>query len=117
MPALPVGQTTQKFRKDAKRSSKHDSENKSVSLQRKQRFGTPQNYVNYKWTFYYYLDFGSGPGHSSWYSDTLLRAGRSRGRIPVGGEIFRIRPDRPWVPPRLLYSGYRVIPLGQAAGV
>ena len=24
-----------------------------------------------------------------------------------GGEIFRTRPDRPWGPPRLLYSGYR----------
>ena len=29
-------------------------------------------------------------------------------RIPVGGEIFRIRPDRPWGPPSLLYNGYRV---------
>jgi len=26
------------------------------------------------------------------------------------GEIFRNRPDRPWVPPRLLYNGYRVFP-------
>ena len=25
-----------------------------------------------------------------------------------GGEIFRIRPYRPWGPPSLLYSGYRV---------
>jgi len=25
-----------------------------------------------------------------------------------GGEIFRIRPDRPWGPPSLLYNGYRV---------
>jgi hypothetical protein len=25
-----------------------------------------------------------------------------------GGEIFRICPDRPWDPPSLLYSGYRV---------
>ena len=25
-----------------------------------------------------------------------------------GREIFRTRPDRPWVPPSLLYNGYRV---------
>jgi hypothetical protein len=31
-----------------------------------------------------------------------LRAGRSGDRIPVGGEIFRTRPDRPWGPPSLL---------------
>jgi hypothetical protein len=29
-------------------------------------------------------------------------------RIPLGGEIFRTRPDLPWVPPSLLYNGYRV---------
>ena len=28
--------------------------------------------------------------------------------MPVGGEIFRTRPDRPWGPPSLLYNGYRV---------
>ena len=37
-------------------------------------------------------------------------------RIPVGGEIFRTRPDRPWVPPILLYNRYRGIPGGKAAG-
>ena len=31
-------------------------------------------------------------------------------------EIFRTRPARPWVPPSLLYSGYRVFPGGKAAG-
>ena len=30
-----------------------------------------------------------------------------------GGEIIRIRPDRPWGPPSLLYDGYRVFPGGQ----
>ena len=35
----------------------------------------------------------------------------------LGGEIFRIRPDRPWGPPSLLYNGYRVFPGGKAAGV
>jgi hypothetical protein len=35
---------------------------------------------------------------------------------PGGGEIFRTRPDRPWGPPSLLYSGYRVFPGGKAAG-
>jgi hypothetical protein len=40
---------------------------------------------------------------------------RSGDRIPVGGEIFRTRPDRPWGPPSLLYKGYRVFPGGKAA--
>ena len=39
-----------------------------------------------------------------------------RGSNPGGGEIFRIRPDRPWGPPNLLYNGYRVFPGGKAAG-
>jgi len=38
----------------------------------------------------------------------------SGARIPVGGEIFRIRPDRPWDPPSLLYNGYRLFPGGTA---
>jgi len=29
---------------------------------------------------------------------------------PGGGEIFHTRPDRPWVPPSLLYNGYRFFP-------
>ena len=37
-----------------------------------------------------------------------LRAGQSGDRIPVGGEIFRTCPDRPWGPQSLLYNGYRV---------
>jgi hypothetical protein len=56
-----------------------------------------------------------GPGYRSRCSDSL-RAGRSGDRIPVGGEIFRTRPDRPWGPPSLLYNGYRVFPGGKAAG-
>jgi hypothetical protein len=31
-----------------------------------------------------------------------------RGSNFSGDEIFRTRPDRPWVPPSLLYNGYRV---------
>jgi len=31
-------------------------------------------------------------------------------RIPVGCEIFRTHPDRPWGPPSLLNRGYRVFP-------
>ena len=42
--------------------------------------------------------------------------GPSGDRIPMGGEIFRTRPDRPWGPPCLLYNGYRVFPGGKAAG-
>jgi hypothetical protein len=34
---------------------------------------------------------------------------------PGGGEIFRTRPDRPWGPPILLYSGYRVFLGGKEA--
>ena len=39
--------------------------------------------------------------------------GRSRDRIPLGDEIFRTCPDRPWGPPSLLYNGYRVFPGGK----
>ena len=46
----------------------------------------------------------------------LLPTGRSRGRIPVGGEIFSTRSDRPWGPRSLPYSGYPVIP-GAGRGV
>ena len=27
---------------------------------------------------------------------------------PGGGEVFRTRPDRPWVPPSLLFSWYQI---------
>ena len=32
------------------------------------------------------------------------------------GRNFRIRQDRPWGPPNILYNGYRVFPGGKAAG-
>jgi hypothetical protein len=35
------------------------------------------------------------------------------GSKPGGGEIFCASPDRPWDPPSLLYSGYRVFPEGK----
>jgi hypothetical protein len=35
-----------------------------------------------------------------------------RGSNPGGGEIFCICPDRPWGPPSLLYSEFRVFPGG-----
>ena len=57
-----------------------------------------------------------GPRKLSRYSDSL-RAGRVRGSNPGGGwGIFRTRPDRPWIPPSLLYNGYRVFPVDKAAG-
>jgi len=56
-----------------------------------------------------------GPGWLSRYSDSL-RAGRSGVRIPVRGEIFHTRLDRPWGPPSLLYNEYRVFPGDKAAG-
>jgi hypothetical protein len=36
------------------------------------------------------------------------------GSNPGEGEIFRTLPDRPWVPPSLLYNGYRVFPGGKS---
>jgi hypothetical protein len=41
------------------------------------------------------------------YSD-WLRPGRSGDRNPVGSEIFRTCPDRPWDTPSPLYNVYRV---------
>ena len=38
------------------------------------------------------------------------------GSNPGGDEIFRIRPDRPWGPPSLLYNGYQIFPGGKLAG-
>ena len=43
-------------------------------------------------------------------------AGRSRDRIPVGGEIFLTGPERPWGLPSLLHNEYWVFPGGKAAG-
>ena len=51
-------------------------------------------------------------GYLSRYND-WLRAGRLGDRIPVGGQIFRTCPYRPWGPPNLLYNGYRVFPGGK----
>jgi hypothetical protein len=39
-----------------------------------------------------------------------------RGSNPVGDEILRIRPDRHWGPPSLLYNGYQVFPGSKVAG-
>jgi len=44
----------------------------------------------------------------------LTRGWAVRGTDPGGGEIFRIRPDRPWVPPSLPYNRYRFFPGGNA---
>jgi hypothetical protein len=53
---------------------------------------------------YYLTIFISSVGRDS--VDGIV--GRSGDQILVGGQIFRTRPDRPWGPPSLLYSGYRV---------
>jgi len=42
------------------------------------------------------------------HGDTLLATGwMDRGSNPSRGEIFRTRPDQPWEPSILLYTGYR----------
>jgi hypothetical protein len=62
-----------------------------------------------EWWVYYILLLSLFVGRRSVVGiATTLRAGRSGDRIPVGGEIFRSRSDRPWGPPSLLYNGYRV---------
>jgi hypothetical protein len=53
-------------------------------------------------------DISSGKFFSIRLRVDSLRAGRSGDRIPVGGEIFRSPPDRPWGPHSLLYNGYPV---------
>ena len=40
----------------------------------------------------------------------LATAWTAQGSNPGGGEIFCTPPDRPWVPPSLLYNGYRLFP-------
>ena len=41
---------------------------------------------------------------------------RSWNRIPVGDDIFRTRPDRPWGPFILPYNGYRISFPGESGG-
>ena len=43
-------------------------------------------------------------------------ATRYGNQFPVGGKIFRTRPDRYGGPPSLLYNGYRVFPGSNTAG-
>jgi len=52
----------------------------------------------------------------SLYNAYLVRAGRSGDGIPVWGNIFHTRPDRPRGPHSLLFNGYRVFPGGKTAG-
>jgi hypothetical protein len=47
---------------------------------------------------------------------SLTTAWTVRGWNPGRDEIFRTCPDRPCGPPSLLYNGYRVFPVGKAAG-
>jgi putative component of toxin-antitoxin plasmid stabilization module len=58
---------------------------------------TARNYIGYVNTL--------GTKINLHYYILRLTAGRSGDRIPVGGEIFRTRPDRPRGPSSLLYNG------------
>jgi hypothetical protein len=49
---------------------------------------------------------------SLYYCHTVLQAGQSGDRIPVGAR-FSTCPDWPWGPPSLLYNGYPVFPGGK----
>jgi hypothetical protein len=51
-----------------------------------------------------------------WYNQIFDSLCKVRGSNRGGGEIFRTHPDQLWCPPSLLYSGYRVLPGGKAAG-
>jgi hypothetical protein len=93
----------------------------------KLRFVTPQNftlfmfivvrisnlvYVKIWWRFYVKLiQKWLGPVAQS--ISRLATGWTVRGSNPGGGEIFRTCPHRLWVPPSLLYNGYRVFPGGR----
>ena len=68
-----------------------------------------------RWSNIYFRYSDKLGGRHSSVGIANLRAGRSGDRIPVDGEIFRTRPDRPWGLPSLLYNGYRVFAGGKAA--
>jgi hypothetical protein len=77
-------------------------------MQQYQSISSPSHLM---YGFYFVFTYSSycEPGSSVGIA-TELRAGRSGDRIPVGGEIFRTCPDRPWGPPSLLHNGYWVFP-------
>jgi hypothetical protein len=55
------------------------------------------------------------PGQISPYSESLP-AGRSGDRVPVAGDIFRTRQDRPWGPPSPVKWVSDLFPRIKAAG-
>jgi len=62
--------------------------------------------------FYCVAQKGVWAGYLSRYSD-WLRGWKVRGSNPGGGDIFRTCPERPWIPPSLLYNGYRLFSGGK----
>ena len=46
----------------------------------------------------------------------LATGWKVRGSNPIGGKIFRTRPEWPWSPPILPHNGYSFFPGGKAAG-
>jgi len=63
--------------------------------------------------------FGKNSETWAWIAQSVQRLATYRtvrGSNPDEGEIFRTHPDWPWGLPSLLYSGYRVVPGGKAAG-
>jgi hypothetical protein len=61
----------------------------------------------FKYLNYFFLNIGSRVSSGSIVSDCGLD---DRGSIPGGGKgffLYPLCPDRLWVPPSLLYNGYR----------
>ena len=59
------------------------------------------------------MSLGAGIAQPVW---RLATGWTVRGSNPGASEIFRTRPDRPWVPLGLLYNVHRVFPGDKAAG-
>jgi len=60
------------------------------------------------------IEYSIHGGRVAWSVQRLATGWTVWGSNPGGGDIFRTCPDRPWVPPSLLYSGYLAFPGGKS---